>query len=101
MDFLGNGVNEGICAFPFGEEVADIGGISRAISRSWFVCFRFVPMVLGNQIEGKCSGRNIRLLDIAELTARRASSLMDFGGTQIFWGCGSSNWSVEWVSRFE
>jgi len=28
MDFLGNGVYEGICAFPFGEEVADIGGIS-------------------------------------------------------------------------
>jgi hypothetical protein len=51
-------------------------------------------MVLGNQVEGKCSGRNIRLLDIAELTARRA-------GAQVVWGCGSSNWSVEWVSRFE
>jgi len=24
MDFLGNGVYEGICAFPFGEEVTDI-----------------------------------------------------------------------------
>lgn len=58
-------------------------------------------MVLGNQVEGKCSGRNIRLLDIAELTAWRATSLMDLDGTQVVWGCGSSNWSVEWVSRFE
>lgn len=58
-------------------------------------------MVLGNQVEGKCSGRNIRLLDIAELTARRATFLMDLDGAQVVWGCRSSNWSVEWVSRFE
>ena len=32
--FLSNGAYEGICAFPFGEEVADIGGFSRAISHS-------------------------------------------------------------------
>jgi len=34
MDFLGNGVYQGICAFPFDEEAADIGGFSRDISRS-------------------------------------------------------------------
>jgi len=34
MDFLSSGAYEGICAFPFGEKVADIGGFSRAISRS-------------------------------------------------------------------
>ena len=79
----------------FGEEVAGIGGFSHAISRSLFVCSHFVPMVLRNQVEEKCSGRNIRL------TARRASPLMDLDGAQVVWGCGSSNWSVEWVSRFE
>ena len=34
MDFLSNGAYKGICAFPFGEEVTDIGDFSRAISHS-------------------------------------------------------------------
>ena len=34
MDLLSNRAYEGICAFPFDEEVTDIGGFSRAISHS-------------------------------------------------------------------